>query len=146
MRKWTRFTEFDETTTIRSTRKKMLPSIFPVLIPRDSHELFKAILKMWISYRDYIKKLFIFYNTRCLLRQRMHPSMLRKIKRLGCYSHTLQLVLCHFDKFRNEKGQPLAFSKIVKKAEILVRKFNKSIMVTPLLINNFGMKLLGDSI
>lgn len=71
-------------------------------------------------------------------------SLRHKIKRLGCLSHTLQLVLGHFDKFRNRKGNAPAFSKIIKEAKILVGKFNKSTIATPLAIKYAGMKLLGD--
>lgn len=74
----------------------------------------------------------------------LNSSLRHQIKRLGCLSHTLQLVLGHFDKFRNQKGQPPVFSKIIKEAKILVGKFNKSTIATPLLINDAGMKLLGD--
>jgi len=71
-------------------------------------------------------------------------ALRHKIKRLGCLSHTLQLVLGHFDKFRNQRGNAPAFSKIIKEAKILVGKFNKSTIATPLAIKYAGMKLLGD--
>ncbi len=67
-----------------------------------------------------------------------------RIKRLSCLSHTLQLVLGHFDKFRNQRGNPPVFATTIKEAKILVGKFNKSTIATPLLIESYGLKLIGD--
>ena len=51
-------------------------------------------------------------------------------QRLSCFSHTLQLVMIEFDN--NERLQSL--KKVIKKAQALVSKCNKSVNVTEKLI------------
>ena len=59
-------------------------------------------------------------------------------QRLGCFSHTLQLVMAEFDD--NERLRSL--KKVIKKAQALVSKCNKSVKVTEKLIKLSGKKLV----
>lgn len=58
-------------------------------------------------------------------------------QRLGCFSHTLQLVMSEFDSIRSLK-------KVIKKAQELVSKCNKSVKVTEKLIQLSGKKLVSN--
>ena len=57
-------------------------------------------------------------------------------QRLSCFSHTLQLVMAEFDN--NERLQSL--KKVIKKAQALVSKCNKSVKVTEKLIELSGKR------
>ena len=61
-------------------------------------------------------------------------------QRLSCFSHTLQLVMAEFDN--NERLQSL--KKVIKKAQALVSKCNKSVKVTEKLIELSGKKLVSN--
>ena len=61
-------------------------------------------------------------------------------QRLSCFSHTLQLVMAEFDN--NERLNSL--KKVIKKAQALVSKCNKSVKVTEKLIELSGKKLVSN--
>ncbi len=82
------------------------------------------------------------------------------LKRLPCFSHKLQLVVSHFDVFRqkstassttnqrqrergNRGGTP-GFEKIIVKGKKLVAKFNKSCVATTKLVQLTNKKLTAD--
>ncbi len=72
----------------------------------------------------------------------------RNIKRISCLSHTLQLVMGGFDKYRNKAGDgsseaPL-FVSAIPSAKKLVGKFNKSTTATSRLVDITGKKLVAD--
>ena len=79
-----------------------------------------------------------------------------QLRRIGCVSHTLQLVMAQFDKFRLQKsryqnqgaeGQPQPvppFITMISKARKLVAKFNSSTIATPRLQELCKQKLVGD--
>lgn len=91
------------------------------------------------------------------LATRVEPGSFR-LRRLGCVSHTLQLVMAQFDKFRvrtsirnrNQPGNGLnpnpipPFIKVIIKAKKLVAKFNTSTKATPRLVELSKKKLIGD--
>ena len=58
-------------------------------------------------------------------------------QRLGCFSHTLQLVMSEFDSIHSLK-------KVIKKGQELVSKCNKSVRVTEKLIQLSGKKLVSN--
>ena len=72
------------------------------------------------------------------------PLSKRKIKRISCLSHSLQLVINSFDKFRNRRNGRPRFNQIIGKARQLVAKFNSSTKATPMLIAATKKKLIGD--
>ena len=76
------------------------------------------------------------------------------LKRLACYSHKLQLVVTHFDVFRNSssttsgsastrRGRP-SFASSITKAKKLVSRFNTSSVATGKLIEKRNKKLVSD--
>ena len=68
----------------------------------------------------------------------------RRIRRLPCLAHLLQLIMAVFDIFRTTKDQQPLFSKAIKKARKLVTSFNSSATATTKLIDLCGKKLIGD--
>ena len=58
-------------------------------------------------------------------------------RRVSCFSHTLQLVVCKFNEIRSVQ-------KVLKKAQKLVSKVNKSTKATEMLIEQAGKKLVGS--
>jgi len=58
-------------------------------------------------------------------------------KRLSCFTHTLQLVVCKFDTIMSPK-------QVVWSAHRIVRKFNKSVKATEKLIALRRKKLVSD--
>lgn len=65
------------------------------------------------------------------------------VKRIPCFSHTLQLVVTAFDKKRNGTGCK-HIGAAIKSAKSLCASFNKSTVATPKLISRAGKKLLSD--
>ncbi len=82
------------------------------------------------------------------------------LKRIPCYSHKLQLVVAHFDVFRQrstsstpgnsrqrrrgQRGGIPGFAKIIVKGKKLVAKFNKSCVATTRLVKLTNKKLTSD--
>lgn len=64
-----------------------------------------------------------------------HEVAFSSHKRLSCFSHTLQLAICKFDTIMGPKHT-------LQSAHRLVRKFNKSVKATEILISLCGKKLL----
>ena len=58
-------------------------------------------------------------------------------KRLGCFSHTLQLVVHKFDTMQSSK-------RALQSAHRIVKKFSKSVKANEKLISRCGLKLIGD--
>lgn len=66
------------------------------------------------------------------------------LHRIGCFSHTLQLVVTSFDKHRNQKGNK-EIGKAIQSAKKFAAKFNSSSIATPKLIKlSGGRKLIKD--
>ena len=58
-------------------------------------------------------------------------------KRLGCFSHTLQLVVHKFDTMQSSK-------RALQSARRIVKKFSKSVKANEKLISRCGLKLISD--
>ena len=58
-------------------------------------------------------------------------------KRLGCFSHTLQLVVYKFDTMQSSK-------RALQSARRIVKKFSKSVKANEKLISRCGLKLISD--
>lgn len=69
-----------------------------------------------------------------------------QLRRMACLSHSLQLVMGHFDKYRHSSRPSSVprFATAIKEAKKLVCKFNKSTVATPMLMEIAGKKLIGD--
>uniref|UniRef100_A0A0N7ZIF0 Uncharacterized protein n=1 Tax=Daphnia magna TaxID=35525 RepID=A0A0N7ZIF0_9CRUS len=72
----------------------------------------------------------------------------KRMRRIPCLSHSLQLVMATFDKYRvehlhNRSVTPF-FLKVIARAKKLVAKFNCSTKATPRLIELSKKKLVGD--
>ena len=70
-------------------------------------------------------------------RETSHEMAFSQHKRLSCFTHTLQLVVCKFDTL-------MAPKKVMRSAHRIVRKFNKSVKGTEKLIALSGRKLVSD--
>lgn len=55
------------------------------------------------------------------------------MRRIGCFSHTLQLVALNFDNY-------VGFKELLKRTHDLIRKVNSSTKATERLINACGKK------
>jgi hypothetical protein len=68
----------------------------------------------------------------------------RRMKRLSCLSHTLQLVMAGFEKFVTARGTQPQFMAVIRKARALISSFNMSTIATSRLIKKAGKKLIKD--
>jgi hypothetical protein len=72
----------------------------------------------------------------------------KRMRRIPCLSHSLQLVMATFDKYRvdhlNNPSVIPFFLKVIARAKKLVKKFNCSTKATPRLIELSKKKLVGD--
>ena len=68
----------------------------------------------------------------------------KKMRRLKCIAHTLQLVMGGFEKFTTARRTTPLFMQVVKRARALVTSFNMSTVATPKLIKKTEKKLIKD--
>lgn len=66
-----------------------------------------------------------------------HEVAFHDFRRVSCFSHSLQLVVHHFDTV-------MAFKEVLKRTHALVRKVNSSTKATEMLISLCGKKLIRD--
>ena len=64
-----------------------------------------------------------------------HNQAFTHMRRIGCFTHTLQLVALNFDNY-------VGFKELLKRTHDLIRKVNSSTKATERLINACGKKLL----
>ena len=71
-------------------------------------------------------------------------SRKKRMRRLKCIAHTLQLVMGGFEKFTTARRTRPEFMNVIKRARALVTSFNMSTSATHKLIKKSGKKLIKD--